>query len=113
MILCVDRWRHDALQDPATAQKVEGLGVSCQQGRDRRGFPDQKKTQLIVKSFGDFDSLALVDRSEADGTRSYRYRLEFKKATLLQRFVFDQEKKLAASVTEDVASKPGAGVGVN
>jgi len=61
--------------------------------------PKQKETQASVKSFGKLVSVTLVDRSAEGGKRSYRYRLEFEKNTLLQRFVFDEQNKLAVSST--------------
>lgn len=64
--------------------------------------PKQKETQETVKSFGRFVSLTLVDRSEEGGKRSYRYRVEFEKNTLLQQLVFDEQNKLAATRTEDI-----------
>ena len=64
--------------------------------------PKQKETRETVKSFGRLVSLVLVDRSEDGGKRSYRYRLEFEKNTLLQHLVFDQQNRLAAGTTEDI-----------
>ena len=61
-----------------------------------------KNTQAQIKSFGRMASLTLVDRSEEGGRRTYRYRAEFEKTTILQRFVFDEQGKLAASQTEDI-----------
>jgi hypothetical protein len=46
--------------------------------------------------------LNVVDRSEEGGKRTYRYRLEFKRATILQQIVFDEQGKLASSQTEDI-----------
>jgi hypothetical protein len=63
-------------------------------------LPRQKEIQAETKRLGSFVSMILVDRSHASGQRSYRYRLEFAKATLLARFVFDQQNKLASGVTE-------------
>lgn len=68
-------------------------------------LPDQKKTQEIMRSFGDFVSMSLVDCSDEDGKRLYRYRLKFKKAILLQNFAFDQQHKLTASDMEDLELK--------
>ncbi len=59
-------------------------------------------TQQATRSFGRLVSLTLVDRSEEGGKRSYRYRVEFEKTTLLQHLVFDNRNKLIASETEDV-----------
>ena len=68
----------------------------------KEAAPGLKEAQAQIKSFGRFVSLTLVDRSEETGKRSYRYRMEFEKNTILQRFVFDEQNKLAASQTEDI-----------
>lgn len=70
----------------------------------KKESPDRKKTQAIFRSFGDFVSISLVSHSEEDDKRYYRYRVEFKKAVLLQKFVFDQKNKLTASSMEDIES---------
>ena len=63
---------------------------------------NRKLGQATIKSLGRFVSLTLVDRSEAGGKRSYRYRLEFENNRLLQKFIFDEQNKLAACQTEDI-----------
>ncbi len=62
----------------------------------------QKENQQAGKSFGRLIALTLVDRSEEGGKRTYRYRVEFEKGTLLQRLVFDEQDKLVAGSTEDI-----------
>ena len=71
-----------------------------------------KQTQIQddLKKLGDFVSMTLVDRSDENGRRTYRYRLEFAKATVLQRFVLDDQNKLASGGSEAVELKPGANV---
>ena len=64
--------------------------------------PKLKETQETVKSFGTLVSLTLVDRHEEGGMRSYRYRLDFEKNTLLQLLVFDEKNKLVSGVTEEI-----------
>ena len=59
-------------------------------------------TQRALKSSGRLVALTLVDRGQEGGKRSYRYRVEYEKTTLLQHFVFDDHNKLADSQTEDV-----------
>jgi len=71
--------------------------------------PKQKQIQTdITKRLGGFTSMTLVDRSDEKGQHSYRYRLEFTNATVLQHFVFDGQNKLAASKSEAFEWKPGA-----
>jgi hypothetical protein len=64
--------------------------------------PGLKDDQAQVKAMGQLVSITLVDRREEGGKRSYRYRMEFEKNTILQHFVFDEQNKLAASRTEDI-----------
>lgn len=64
--------------------------------------PKQAEIQETLKSFGPLIALTLVDRSEVDGKRSYRYRLEFEKNMLLQHLVYDEQNKLAVGMTEDI-----------
>ena len=70
----------------------------------------QNNIQDDLKKLGDFISMTLVDRSEENGLQTYRYRLEFANATVLERFVLDGRNKLAAGGAEDVEWKPGAEV---
>ncbi len=65
------------------------------------GAAGLKEMRAQVKSFGPLVSLNLVARDDADGKRTYRYVFELEKASLLQRFVFDEQDKLAESETED------------
>jgi hypothetical protein len=68
----------------------------------------QKEIQAFGKSLGDFLSITLVERGEVDGQRSYRYRLEFANAILLEHLVLDGQNKCAAGGVEAVEWKPGA-----
>jgi hypothetical protein len=68
----------------------------------KEAAPGLKETHAQIKSFGRFVSLTLVDRSEEGSLRSYRYRVEFEKNTVLQRFIFDEQNKLAVCQTEDL-----------
>jgi hypothetical protein len=52
--------------------------------------------------------MTLVERSDTNEFDSYRYRLEFPQATLVERFVFDRQNKLASGLVEAVEWKPGA-----
>jgi hypothetical protein len=71
-------------------------------------LPDQKKTRENMKPLGELSSLVLLERSNTNGLRGYRYRVEFSKATLLMRFMLDAQNKLAAGTTESMEWKPGA-----
>ncbi len=64
--------------------------------------PKQQETQATLKAFGPLVSLTLVDRGSDGPNRIYRYRFEFEKNTLLQRFIFDEQNKLTESNTEEI-----------
>jgi hypothetical protein len=70
---------------PATWQGIQPASPSIQR-------------QLI--SFGPLASLTLVDRGTKDTDRSYRYRVEFQKATLLMHFVLNAQDKVTVCDTE-------------
>jgi hypothetical protein len=63
-------------------------------------LPVLKGMQAEAKRLGDLVSLTLLDRSEADGQRSYRYRLEFQKVTVLEHLVFDGQNKCTSGGPE-------------
>ena len=69
--------------------------------------PNVKKLQADIKLLGDFASMTLVSRSEENDLRAYRYRVEFTNATVLQRFVLDNQNRLAAGGTDAIEWKPG------
>jgi hypothetical protein len=64
--------------------------------------PKQQETQAALKAFGSLVSLTLVDRAADGPKRTYRYRFQFEKNTLLQRFVFDEQNKLVEANTEEI-----------
>lgn len=70
-------------------------------------LPEARNTLSILSgrvatSMGRVESLTLVDRNEEAGKRSFRYRIQYKNAMFLQRFVFDDQGKLIAFETEDI-----------
>jgi hypothetical protein len=75
--------------------------------------PKQKELQADAKRLGDFVSMTLVDRWDEDGRRNYRYRTEFKNATLLQHFVLAGQNKIALIQSEGIELKPNADVGAD
>jgi len=69
----------------------------------------QQKIQEDMKRLGELTSLTLLDRrEEKKGWIEYRYRLDFANEALLQRFVFDQQNKLAGTAAEGMEWQPGA-----
>ena len=72
--------------------------------------PIQKEIQADLNSLGDFISLVLVYRKDEDRQRSYRYRLEFENATVLQHFILDGENKVAFTQSESTELKSKEGI---
>ena len=68
----------------------------------KQAAPGLKEDHAQMKAFGRLVSLTLVDRSEDGSLHSYRYRVEFEKNTVLQRFVFDDQNKLISCPAEDI-----------
>ncbi len=71
----------------------------------------QKEIQDDLKRYGDFVSMVLVDHKNEDSRRSYRYRVEFQKVTLLMRYVLDGQNKVEIIQSEGTERKPGADLG--
>jgi hypothetical protein len=67
--------------------------------------PTQEELQAQTKALGSLVTLALVDRRAEGARRSYTYRMEFQKATVLQRFVLDERSKVALIETEGAEPK--------
>jgi hypothetical protein len=63
---------------------------------------NRKLSEPTIKSLGGLVSLTLVDRNEESGKRCYRYRVEFEKNTILQRFLFDDQNKIISCPAEDI-----------
>jgi hypothetical protein len=60
----------------------------------------EKKIQNDLKKLGALERLTLVGPGEEPGKRTYRYRVDFEKAAVLQAFVFDEDDKLIFSESE-------------
>lgn len=56
--------------------------------------PAQEEMQSGLKQYGDFISLTLVGRKVENDKRSYRYLWKFKKVTLLQQVILDENNKV-------------------
>ena len=63
---------------------------------------EQADVQKMLQSLGDLRSVTLTERTTKDARRSYRYRLEFEKAKILQSYVFDARGRVMRVVTEDI-----------
>jgi hypothetical protein len=55
--------------------------------------------------------MVLVERRNEDSRRSYRYRVEFDKATLLLCYVLNEQNQVALIKSEGAERKPGADLG--
>jgi hypothetical protein len=73
--------------------------------------PVQKDMQIDLKRYGDFVSIALVDHKIENGKRSYRYRVDFEKITMLLHYVLDEQNKVLLMQPEGSELKPGADLG--
>lgn len=71
----------------------------------------QKEIQADLKRYGNFVSIALVERRIEKGKRCYLYRVEFNKLTCLMRYVLDEQNKIALMRSEGAEWKPGADLG--
>lgn len=74
----------------------------------KRLFPAQKDIQADLKREGDLVSLTLVDRTTEGGKRTYRYIMEFKNARALERFVLDEDNRIAVIQSDGSERKPDA-----
>jgi C-terminal processing protease CtpA/Prc len=66
----------------------------------------QQQIKADIKRLGDFVSMTLVDHMVVEERRSYRYRLEFSNASILQHYVFEGQSKLVSGGTEYLEWKP-------
>jgi hypothetical protein len=73
--------------------------------------PAQKDIQTDLKRYGEFVSIELVGRKNESGNQSYRYRLEFQNATLLMRYVLNENNKVVLIQSDGAERKPGADLG--
>ncbi len=67
----------------------------------------QKDFQTYFKNHGNFISLTLVEHSNEDNQRSYRYLMVFNKAIILQHFIFDDSNKVVLVQSEDEKYESG------
>ncbi|MBC8096099.1 MAG: hypothetical protein H7Y43_09825 [Akkermansiaceae bacterium] len=68
---------------------------------------ERENIRASLGRLGDFVSVTLVGRSAEDGQRGYRYRVEFEKMFVLQRFVLDKQNKVRLIQSEATEPKPG------
>ena len=67
--------------------------------------PEQKKAQADLKKLGKLEKVILVGRIEESDKRIYRYRLDFKNASVLQIFAFDNRDKVMFTDSEGTVWK--------
>jgi hypothetical protein len=70
--------------------------------------PAQKDIQADLKREGDLVSMTLVDRRTEGSKRTYRYIMEFKNARALERFVLDEDNRIAMIQSDGSERKPDA-----
>ena len=103
-------------KEPEVTAHVRAMILDAMAGKQRTNdytaemwkavLANQKAIQDATKRWGDLLALTLVDRSDGGGQRSYRYRVEFQRATLLDHAVFDGQNQLAAGGVEAVEGIP-------
>jgi hypothetical protein len=69
-------------------------------------LPGRGQAQAMYKRFGEIVSLALVERGDTNGLRSYRYRLELTNAAMLGYVVLDAQNKASVFAAEFLEWKP-------
>jgi hypothetical protein len=105
-------------QEPAVAERVRALIRDSANGAMRAEdyapsfwsalASQQEKISAELKGLGDLVSLTLVGRLDEASHRVYRYRMEFGRAIVLQRFVFNERNQVASVQSEANEFKPGA-----
>jgi hypothetical protein len=73
--------------------------------------PIQKEVQADFKRYGNLVSMALVERRSEEHRRSYRYRVEFEKVTMLLGYVLNEQNEVSLLRSEGAERKPGADLG--
>jgi hypothetical protein len=92
-------------REPELTRRLRSLIQDSMDGQMRAGdyspelwgrlAPVQKDIAAELQRQGRLLSLALLDRQTEGALRVYRYRLEFENARAVERFVFDQQDRLA------------------
>lgn len=116
--LPVDQYKPIPDKEPEVTAHLRAMIHDAREGHPR---PDdytpefwkevsQKENDIqdSLKRVGDLNSVALVDRTNENGQRVYRYRWDFANAIVLQRIVLNGQKKVSASRSEAVEMKQHA-----
>lgn len=107
-------------REPAVAARLQTMIRDAQAGKMREAdfapafwkdiLPAEKEIQTSLQQLGDLRALTLVSRHEDNGLRTYRYLLDFSKARVLGRYVFDEKNLVVLMKTEAAELKPRANV---
>lgn len=121
--LYLDEFSPLADQEPAVTARIRRLIRDSADGTMRSNdyapkfwsalSPQLKNVQDEVKRLGDLVSLTLVGRIDEGPRREYRYRVEFDRIVVLQRFVFDGQNKVELIQTEASELRAGAALKTN
>jgi hypothetical protein len=108
-------------QEPKVTERLRATIQDAMRGVMRPGdytpefwkgiSPTQKEIQADLKRNGELVSMALVEHRNEEGRRSYRYRVEFEKATLLLCYDLNEQNQVARLNSEGAERKPGADLG--
>ena len=108
----LDRFTPLTDREPAVTERIRRVLLDASRGTMRAedytaGFwrqisPSQKEMQKAVGRFGELGAVTLVGRTGANGSRSYRYVLEFANARVLQYYDLAEGDKVAGIRSEFV-----------
>jgi hypothetical protein len=114
-ILSLDQFQPIEDKEPDVTARVRGMLERNAAGEFREEDYTPKMWKVVsalrptiqksMAEFGRLQFLTLVERAESEGQRTYRYRMDFEKVTLLQYLAFDEKNRLAEGVTNDEAWK--------
>ena len=104
-------------KEPKVTEHVRALLLDVAQGTARVEdytadfwksdvLPYRAQAREKLKRLGELVSMTLVDRGDANGQRSYRYRVELTNAWVLLRCVLDARNKVTLFTGEDEEWKP-------
>ena len=116
--LPVDKYKPIPDQEPEVTAHLRAMIRDAAEGHPRPNdyapelwdkiSKEQNDIQESLKRVGELNSLVLVDRTNENGQRVYRYRSDFANAIILQRIVLNGQGKVSASRSEAVEMKQRA-----
>lgn len=106
----LDRFSASPEHQPAIAEQIRRVITEAARGEMREDnyttefwrqiVASQKEMRGALGRLGELGAMTLIDRSEKNGLRIYRYVLEFSNARVLQRYDVEEQGKVAGIQTE-------------